>query len=159
MNWKINNISPNIEPKDEIQKIDLDQPINRFRANKRDSNIIVSYDINKGKKEEKQNNNNKITNKDNTDKKIYYDNNYKKINLFEFLQIKKTVEYYLNCSLKDITQNNGKEVNKANEQSLIQTNNEINININVSLKSTNISKIITKFWDNNEPSNFNVIEY
>ena len=165
MNWKINNISPNIEPKDEIQKIDLDQPINRFRSNKRDSNIIVSYDINKGKKEEKeekeekQNNSNKISNKDNSDKKIYDNNNYKKINLFEFLQIKKTVEYYLNCSLKDLAQNNDKEVTKEKEQSLIQTNNELNININVNLKSTNVSKIITKFWDNNESSNFNVIEY
>ena len=58
--------------------------------------------------------------------------------------------------------NSDKEVNKAHEHSLIQTNNgnnEINININVNLKNTNISKIIsTKFFDNND-SNFDVLEY
>ena len=65
---------------------------------------------------------NEINNKDSSEKEIN-DENYKKINLFEFREIKNTVEYYLNCSLKNITPISDKEVNKASDQSLIEKNN------------------------------------
>ena len=37
--------------------------------------------------------------------------------------LKNTVEYYLNCSLKNINPISDKEVNKASDQSLIEKNN------------------------------------
>ena len=73
------------------------------------------------------------------------------------------MEYYLNCSLKNITPISDKEVNKASDQSLIEKNNgnnELNNIANGNLKNTNFSKIIsTKFLENNEASSFIVLEH
>ena len=140
--------------------------LNRYGPSKRDSKILSYSNIKKEKEKEENKGNiniNKIDNEDNEEKKIC-DENYKVINLFEFKQIKNTVEYYLNCSLKNINPISDKEVNKASDQSLIEKNNgnnELNNVANGNLKNTNFSKIITtKFLENNESnSNFNVLEH
>ena len=162
INYKINNTISNAEKKEEIQKLDLVQ-LNRYGPSKRDSKILSFTNIKKEKEENKENINiNEINNKDSSEKEIS-DENYKKINLFEFREIKNTVEYYLNCSLKNITPISDKEVNKASDQSLIEKNNgnnELNNIANGNLKNTNFSKIIsTKFLENNESSSFIVLEH
>ena len=136
---------------------------NIFGENKRNSQIMVSRETEKEEKvQNKENQNGNIINKENNNKKKYSvcDENYKKINLFEFKLTKNTIEYYLNCALKDIIPNNDKDINKISDKYLMKDNNEINININLNLKGTNFSKLIsTKFFENNDSSSFNILEY
>ena len=139
-------------------------PIKRniFGENKRNSQIMVSGETEKEEKiQNKENQNENLINNKNNNKKKYNlcNEEHKKINLFEFKLTKNSIEYYLNCALKNIMSNE-KEVNKQSDQYLIKENNEINININLNLKGTNFSKLIsTKFFENNDSSTFNILEY
>ena len=94
---------------------------NIFGENKRNSQIMVSRETEKEEKvQNKENQNGNIINKENNNKKKYSvcDENYKKINLFEFKLTKNTIEYYLNCALKDIMPNNDKDINKISDKYL-----------------------------------------
>ena len=99
------------------------------------------------------------SNLNNNNDKIFFQENFKKINLFDFKRTNNTIEYYLNKSLKNITAI--KEFNKGNRGSLatINKDNQINININADSNSIKYSKLLTSKKERREIQNFIISEY
>jgi len=123
--------------------------------------MIDKNDIEGNKELSSDKNINKETssNLNNNNDKNFFQENFKKINLFDFKRTNNTIEYYLNKSLKNITAI--KDFNKGNRGSLatINKDNQINININADSNSIKYSKLLTSKIERREIQNFIISEY